>query len=173
MATSIVGSLVLYPVVNKWSKAKGKRLPLVIGCIVFAIAEFTICFVDIFPKDHKMATAIVFALFVSFPFAVLNILPGSMMADVIQYDTIISGVNQEGTFAAAKSFVTKMGTSIATMMVPSLIAIGAVSGENVTKTGLMAAAVAGGVFCIVAIVVFCFYKEKEVLTAIKNAKKGE
>ena len=50
-------------------------------------------------------------------------------------------------------------------------AIGAVSGENVTKTGLMAAAIAGGVFCIVAIGVFCLYKEKEVLTAIKDAKK--
>ena len=108
---------------------------------------------------------------VSFPFAVLNILPGSMMSDVIQYDTIKTGVNQEGIFSAAKSFITKMGTSIATMMVPSLIAIGAVSGENVTKTGLMAAAVAGGVFCIVAIAVFCLYKEKEILAEIKNAKK--
>ncbi len=173
MATSIVGSLVLYPIVNKWSKAKGKRLPLVIGCIVFAIAEFTICFVDIFPKDHKMATAIVFALFVSFPFAVLNILPGSMMADVIQYDTVVTGVNQEGTFAAAKSFVTKMGTSIATMIVPSLVAIGAITGESVGKTGLLLTAVVGGLFTVVAVVIFIVYKEKEVLSVIRNAKKGE
>jgi GPH family glycoside/pentoside/hexuronide:cation symporter len=172
MASSIVGSLVLYPFVNKWSKNKGEKVPMIAGCIVFALSQFVICFADKIP-GNSMVIAIAFALVVSFPFAVLNILPGSMMSDVIQYDTIKTGVNQEGIFSAAKSFITKMGTSIATMMVPSLIAIGAVSGENVTRTGLMAAAVAGGVFCIVAIVVFCFYKEKEVLTEIKKAKESK
>ncbi len=173
MATSIVGSLVLYPLINKWSKKKGKRIPLIVGCIVFTIAEFTICFVDIFPKDHKMATAIIFALFVSLPFAVLNILPGSMMADVIQYDTVVTGVNQEGTFSAAKSFVTKMGTSLATMIVPSLVAIGAVTGKGVGKTGLLLTAVVGGLFTLVSVIIFILYNEKEVLSVIRKDKKGE
>ena len=99
MATSIVGSLALYPAVNRWSKRSGKKIPMIVGCVVFAAAEFIICFVDVFPRG--MATAVAFALFVSLPFAVLNILPGSMMADVIRYDTVKTGVNQEGTFAAA------------------------------------------------------------------------
>ncbi len=171
MATSIVGSLILYPVINKWSKAKGKRLPMIVGCIVFTIAEFAICCVDIFPKDHKMATAILFALFVSLPFAVLNILPSSMMADVIQYDTIQSGVNQEGTFAAAKSFITKMGTSIAIMIVPSLVVIGAATGESVGKKGLLLTAVVGGLFTLVSVVIYFFYKEKEILSVIRGTKE--
>ena len=58
MATSIVGSLVLYPLVNKWSKKKGKKIPMVVGCIVFAIAQITICVVDIFPKEYAMFTAL-------------------------------------------------------------------------------------------------------------------
>lgn len=49
MATSIVGSLALYPAINRWSKRRGKKLPVVAGCLVFAAAEFVICFVDIFP----------------------------------------------------------------------------------------------------------------------------
>ena len=173
MATSIVGSLVLYPFINKWSKAKGKRIPLIVGCVVFTIAQFTICFVDLFPSDNKMLIAIIYALFVSLPFAVLNILPGSMMADVIQYDTVTTGVNQEGTFAAAKSFVTKMGTSIATMIVPSLVAVGAITGEGVGKTGLLLTAVVGGVFTIISVVIFFIYNEKEVLSVIRKDKKGE
>ena len=173
MATSIVGSLVLYPFINKWSKAKGKRIPLIVGCVVFTVAQFTICFVDLFPADNKMLIAIIYALFVSLPFAVLNILPGSMMADVIQYDTVTTGVNQEGTFAAAKSFVTKMGTSIATMIVPSLVAVGAVTGKSVGKTGLLLTAVVGGVFTIISVVIFFIYNEKEVLSVIRKDKKGE
>ena len=170
MATSIVGSLVLYPVINKWSKAKGKKIPMIVGCVVFTVAEFVICFADAFPKDHKLATAIVFALFVSLPFAVLNILPSSMMADVIQYDTIKSGVNQEGTFAAAKSFITKMGTSLAIMIVPSLVVVGAASGESVGRTGLFLTAIVGGVFTLASVVIYIFYKEKDILSVIRSAK---
>lgn len=118
-----------------------------------------------------MLVAVLFALFVSLPFAVLNILPGSMMADVIRYDTVKTGINQEGTFAAAKSFVTKLGTSIATMMVPSLVVVGTVTGESVGKKGLLLTAIVGGVFTIGAVIVFAIYNEKDVLGVIRNADK--
>ena len=170
MATSIVGSLVLYPAVNKWSKKKGKKIPMVVGCIVFAIAQITICVVDIFPKDYAMVTALAFALFVSLPFAVLNILPGSMMADVIRYDTAKTGINQEGTFAAAKSFITKMGTSLATMIIPSLLVVGAVTGESVGHKGLLLTALVGAGFTLVAIIIFSRYDEKEILEGVRKDK---
>ena len=138
---------------------------------VFAVAEFVICFADLFPKDFALGAAVLFALFVSLPFAVLNILPGSMMADVIRYDTVKTGINQEGTFAAAKSFVTKMGTSIATMIVPSLIVVGAVTGESVGRAGLMLTAVVGGIFTLIAVGIYVTYNEKEILSTIREAKK--
>ncbi|MDD6193380.1 MAG: MFS transporter [Lachnospiraceae bacterium] len=174
MATSIVGSLVLYPLINKWTKNKGKKIPMIVGCGVFAIAEFIICFVDVFPSQYAMQVAVLFSLFVSLPFAVLNIVPGSMMADVIRYDTVKSGINQEGTFAAAKSFVTKLGTSIAIMIIPSLVVIGAAKGESVGHRGLLLTAIVGGTFTLIAIVVYLFYNEKDVLDTVRNAeKKGE
>lgn len=170
MATSIVGSLALYPVISKWVKKKGKRLPMILGCLVFTLAEFVICLADKIP-GNKLAVAIIYALVVSFPFAVLNIIPGSMMADVIQYDTVKTGVNQEGVFSAAKSFITKMGTSIAMMLVPSLVAVGAATGENVGRKGLMLTAVVGGLFCFVSVVIYFFYKEKDVLGVIAESKE--
>ena len=93
-----------------------------------------------------------------------------MMADVIQYDTIKSGVNQEGTFAAAKSFITKMGTSLAIMIVPSLVVVGAASGESVGRTGLFLTAIVGGVFTLASVVIYIFYKEKDILSVIRSAK---
>ena len=170
MATSIVGSLALYPAINRWSKRRGKKLPVVAGCLVFAAAEFVICFVDIFPRS--MATAVAFALFVSFPFAVLNILPGSMMADVIRCDTVKTGVNQEGTFSAAKNFVTKLGVSIATMIVPSLVVVGAAAGRSVGRRGLLLTAIVGGVFTLASAGVYLLYDEKEILSTIRSAKEG-
>lgn len=186
-ASSIIGSLILYPIINKWAKKKGKRKPMIAGCIVFVAAEIGICLADslfaaadnfiaatsVSPDIVKMVIAIIFALFVSLPFAVLNILPGSMMADIIQYDTITTGINQEGTFSAARSFVTKMGTSIAMMIVPSLIAIGATTGKNIGKTGLLLSAAAGALFTFVAVIIFICYKEKDVLDVIKKAKENK
>lgn len=173
LAISIGGSLALYPVVNKWAKRKGKRIPLIWGCIVFSLAEVMICFSDQLP-GNPMILACLFALFVSFPFAVLNVLPGSMMADVIQYDTIVTGTNQEGIFAAARSFIVKMGTSLTMMIVPSLTVIGATANDNVGKLGLKWTAILGGMFTILAVFAFLAYREKEVLDTIKqHATKGE
>lgn len=118
-----------------------------------------------------MVKACGLALFVSFPFAVLNILPGSMMADVIQYDTLITGINQEGIFSAARSFITKLGTSLAIMIVPSLTVIGAAAGENIGRTGLKVTALVGGLFCLGAVIAFIKYREDEVLGLIRQ--KGE
>ncbi len=169
LAISIAGSLLLYPMVNRWAKQKGKRLPIILGCLVFTVAEFVMCICDYIP-GNKMVMACVFALFVSFPFAVLNVLPGSMMADIIQYDTVTTGVNQEGIFGAARNFVVKMGNSLAIMIVPSLTVMGAAAGENVGRTGLKTTAVVGGLFTLLAVVVFIRYREKEVLNVINDPK---
>lgn len=79
LAISIAGSLLMYPLVNKFAKKRGKKLPIILGCIVFSAAEIVICFIDMLP-GNRLVPACVFALFVSFPFAVLNVLPGAMMA---------------------------------------------------------------------------------------------
>ena len=94
-----------------------------------------------------------------------------MMADVIRYDTVKTGINQEGTFAAAKSFVTKMGTSIATMIVPSLVVVGAATGESVGRSGLLLTAVVGGIFTLVSVAIYVKYDEKEILGTIRGAKQ--
>ena len=155
---------------NKWAKKKGKRLPIIWGSLIFSVAEIIICFSDQIP-GNKMVMACLFALFVSFPFAVLNVLPASMMADIIQYDTITSGINQEGIFGAARSFIVKMGNSLAIMIVPSLTVIGAAAGENVGKSGLKWTAAAGALFCLAAVAAFGKYKEGEVLDCIREQEQ--
>ena len=172
LAISIAGSLLMYPLVNRFAKKRGKKLPSILGCMVFSAAEIVICFSDMLP-GNRLVLACVFALFVSFPFAVLNVLPGAMMADIIQYDTVTTGANQEGIFGAARSFIVKIGNSLAIMIVPSLIVTGAAAGENVGVLGLKLTAVGGSIFSLLAIFVLLRYKEQEVLAVIADGgKKG-
>lgn len=172
LAISIAGSLLMYPLINRFAKRKGKKLPIILGCAVFSAAEIVICFSDVLP-GNRLVLACVFALFVSFPFAVLNVLPGAMMADIIQYDTVTTGINQEGIFGAARSFIVKMGNSLAIMIVPSLVVTGAAAGGNVGVSGLKLTAVAGSLFCLLAVFVFLRYREKDVLAAIAAGEKNE
>lgn len=172
LAISIAGSLLMYPLINKFAKRKGKKLPIILGCAVFSAAEIVICFSDVLP-GNRLVLACVFALFVSFPFAVLNVLPGAMMADIIQYDTVTTGINQEGIFGAARSFIIKIGNSLAIMIVPSLVVTGAAAGENVGVPGLKLTAAAGSLLCLLAVFVFLRYREKDVLAAIAAGEKNE
>lgn len=119
-----------------------------------------------------MSAAVLFALLLSLPFAVLNILPPTMMADVIRCDTITTGINQEGTFAAARSFVTKLGTSLATMIVPSLIVVGAATGQGVGRRGLLLTAVVGGAFTLAAALVYLLYDEKEIRAVLRRGEES-
>ncbi len=59
------------------------------------------------------------------------------------------------------------------MIVPSLVAVGAVTGESVGQKGLLLTAVVGGVFTIGAVIVFAVYREKDVLAVIRGAEKGQ
>lgn len=90
---------------------------------------------------------------------------------IIQYDTVTTGINQEGIFGAARSFIVKMGNSLAIMIVPSLVVTGAAAGENVGVSGLKLTAVAGSLFCLLAVFVFLRYREKDVLAAIAAGEK--
>lgn len=92
---------------------------------------------------------------------------------IIQYDTVTTGINQEGIFGAARSFIVKMGNSLAIMIVPSLVVTGAAAGENVGVPGLKLTAVAGSLFCLLAVFVFLRYMEKDVLAAIAAGEKNE
>lgn len=171
MIISIVLSLVMYPFIVVLSKKYGKKMLMILASVVFTVAYIVIFFADLIPIV-PIVKGVLFAVFVSFPFAVLNILPGAMMSDVIQYDTIRTKENNEGVYSAARSFITKMGQSIAIMVVPSVLSIGAIGGGagilGIKMTAIIAAAVS-----VLSILFFCFYNNKHIMKYISDKKDGE
>ncbi|MEG2002688.1 MAG: MFS transporter [Clostridia bacterium] len=170
MAASIAGSICLYPFVVWISKKYNKKVPLIIASFVFVFSYIVIIFADKIVAP-PLLKGIGFAILVSYPFAAMNILPGALMSDIIQYDTLKSGVNKEGIFSAAKSFVTKLGQSIALMIVPSVLTIGAAANENVGNLGIKMTAVVAAVFCAASIIFFLVYNDKMVIKYIEDSKK--
>jgi Na+/melibiose symporter-like transporter len=149
---------------------------------VAASIVFTVVFAFIYVGDkiaalapgHELLVGLALGFVVSFPFAAINILPQSILSDIIQQDSLQSGVNREGFFSATKTFIEKIAYSLAMVVVSSMLAIGAPAGESVGMLGVKLTGVCAGVFSLVSLLFFMFYNERVVTEFIdKHRGKGD
>ena len=165
MLSAIGVALCLFPAIVKFSRKYNKK-----ALIVAASVVFTIVFAFIYVGDKIAALApgrelfvgLALGFVVAFPFAAINILPQAMLSDIIQEDSLKSGVNREGIFSATKTFIEKIASAVAMMVVSSVLVIGAGAGEQVGMQGVKLTGVYAGVFSLLSLVFFCLYDDKKV-----------
>lgn len=171
MLSAIGVALCLFPFIVKFSRKYNKKVLLVAASIVF-----TVVFDFIYVGDKIAALAPGYELFVglalgfvvAFPFAAINILPQSILSDIIQQDSLESGVNREGFFSATKTFIEKIASALAMVVVSSVLAIGAQAGESVGMQGVKLTGVYAGVFSLLSLVFFALYNDKKVTKYIEE-----
>lgn len=175
MLAAIAVALCLFPFIVSFSRKRSKKTLLVAASIVF-----TIVFAFIYVGDkiaalapgYELWTGLAMGLVVAFPFAAINILPQSMLSDIIQQDSLKSGVNREGIFSATKTFIEKIASAVAMMVVSSVLAVGAQAGQSVGLEGVKLTGVYAGVFSLLSLVFFLLYQEKAVTKYIEEHRKG-
>jgi Na+/melibiose symporter-like transporter len=177
MISAIGVALCLFPMIVKFSKKYGKKTMLVIASVIFTIVFAFIFFGDklaALVPGNELYLGLFMGLVVAFPFAAINILPQSVMSDIIQKDSIENGVTREGIFSASKTFIEKIAYSLAMVVVSSMLAIGAPAGESVGMLGVKLTGVCAGVFSLVSLLFFMFYNERVVTEFIdKHRGKGD
>ena len=176
MLSAIGVALCLFPLIIKFSKKYGKKTMLVVASVVFTVVFAFIFFADLIAAmvvGYELVLGLCMGVVVAFPFAAINILPQSCMSDIIQKDSIENGVNREGFFSATKTFIEKIAYSLAMVVVSSVLAIGAVSGESVGMLGVKLTGVFAGFFSLVSLIFFILYNEKNVTEFISANGKGK
>ncbi len=174
MLCAIAVALCLFPLIVKFSKKYGKKRMLVIASVIFTVVFAFIYFGDKLSAlvvGKELYLGLFMGIVVSFPFAAINILPQSVMSDIIQKDSIENGVNREGFFSATKTFIEKIAYSLAMVVVSSVLAIGAPQGESVGMLGVKLTGVFAGLFSLISLIFFIFYKEKSVIAFIEENTK--
>lgn len=174
MLAAIAVAICLFPLIIKISRKYNKKLPLIIASVVFTAVFGLIYFGDkiaALAPGNELFVGLGMGVIVAFPFAAINILPQSVISDIIQCDSLVSGVNREGIFSAVKTFIEKIASAIAMMGVSSILAIGALSGESVGLQGVKFTGVFAGVFSLLSLVVFTFYNDKKVTETIEKHRK--
>lgn len=174
MISAIGVALCLFPMIVKFSKKYGKKTMLVIASVIFTIVFAFIFFGDklaALVPGYELYLGLFMGIVVAFPFAAINILPQSVMSDIIQKDSIENGVNREGIFSASKTFIEKVAYSVAMVVVSSVLAIGAPEGESVGMLGVKLTGIFAGLFSLVSLIFFIFYNEKSVTKFIDDHRK--
>ena len=164
-------ALCLFPFIIKFSRKYNKKTLLVAASIVF-----TIVFAFIFVGDkiaalapgYELYIALGMGLVVSFPFAAINILPQSVLSDIIQQDSLESGINREGFFSATKTFIEKIAYAVAMVVVSSVLTIGANPNESVGMLGVKLTGVFAGIFSLLSLIFFVIYNDKKVTEYIEK-----
>ena len=171
MLSAIAVAICLFPVIIKMSRKFNKKLPLIIASVVFTAVFGLIYFGDkiaALAPGNELFIGLGMGVIVSFPFAAINILPQSVVSDIIQCDCLVNGVNREGIFSAVKTFIEKICSAIAMMGVSSILAVGALEGESVGLQGVKLTGVFAGVFSLLSLIIFIFYNDKKVTSTIEK-----
>lgn len=175
MLSAIGVALCLFPAIVKFSRKYSKKTLLVAASVVFTVVFAFIYVADkiaALAPGHELFIGLGMGVVVAFPFAAINILPQSMLSDIIQQDSMQSGVNREGFFSATKTFIEKIASAVAMMVVSSVLAIGAEGGESVGMQGVKLTGVYAGIFSLLSLIFFVLYNEKRVTKYIEeHAKK--
>ncbi len=185
----LVASFICYPIVNLLARKIGKKNLVIVGFFVFVGVFIYIFFLgsSYIPLSGKIQ-AYLLVIVAGVPMAILGILPNAILADISELDALRTGSRREGLFYAARTLMQKLGQTVAVLIFSSLILIGGgikkeqkldpVTGKMVIdreKSNLIGVQVTGPVaagFCVLAILLFARYKEKETLQGIENYYKA-
>lgn len=170
MLSAIGVALCLFPLIIRLSRKWSKKVLLVAASIVFTIVFGFIFFGDkiaALAPGYELFVGLALGVVVAFPFAAINILPQSIMSDIIQQDSLESGINREGIFSATKTFIEKCASALALMVVSSVLAIGAGPGESVGLLGVKLTGVFAGGFSLLSLLLFFTYNDKKVTEYIE------
>ncbi len=176
MLCAIAVAICLFPLIIKISRKYNKKLPLIIASVVFTAVFGLIFFGDkiaALAPGKELFVGLAMGVIVSFPFAAINILPQSVVSDIIQCDSLENGVNREGIFSAVKTFIEKIASAVAMMGVSSILAIGAATGESVGLLGVKLTGVFAGGFSLLSLIFFMLYNDKKVTASIEKLRKSD
>lgn len=160
-------SFVFYAPTTIAARKFGKKPVLLFAFAVFAVVFALVFLFGWLPLPPAVQAWTVIAL-AAIPLAIFGILPNAIVGDIAECHGIETGAYKAGIFFGARTFMMKMGISIANLLFPSLLLLGK-STDN--PVGIRSAAIAATGFCLLGLFAFLRYDEKRVLKVLSGRTK--
>ncbi len=177
-------SFLFYLPVNMIAKKVGKKSLLVLAFAWFIITFIYATFLGLYPFPPAVQGLIV-AIMAAVPLAIFGIVQNAIVSDIAEADGIETGNFKAGIFFGARTFMSKLGQTVAGLLIPSLLLIGAsaktttdivvadvASGGALTGAfGVRLTAVIAAIFCAIGLALFLLYDEKAVMKSLAKKEK--
>jgi Na+/melibiose symporter-like transporter len=173
-------SFVFYVPVNIIAKKIGKKPLLIAAFVLFTLVFVYAAFLGLYPLPKEMQGFLTVIL-AAIPIAIFGIIQNAILSDIAEADAIETGVMQSGIFFGARTFMSKVGQTIAGFLIPSLLIIGADISKATTSAstevavtgeiGVRVTAIVAAVFCLLGLLLFLLYNEKQVMSTLAKKEK--
>ncbi|WP_461207175.1 MFS transporter [Clostridium sp. DL1XJH146] len=163
-------SFACYIPVNILAKKFGKKNMMIAAFVAFVITYLFTSFLGNFGIASEIQAYILIVL-AGIPMAIFGILPNAVIADIADADAHKTGVRREAMFYGVRTFMSKIGQMLAMLVFTSMLLLGRDVGDDL---GIRLSAIFAAVICLIAMLLFLKYNEKEVLQAVaENANNKE
>ena len=153
MVVFLSAVLVWLPVWLRLSRSREKASTFSIGCLIWATGSVLILFIQ---PDWPRWTIFVFAPLLAAGFAVVDLMPWSMLGEVVDEDDLANGERREGIYNGFFMFLRKLAGAAAVFIAMSMLgALGYAQGETQPDAAVWAirllASIGTAVFLLLAV----------------------
>ncbi len=163
-------ALVFFFIINIVSQKIGKKAVLIAGLSIFSVSNALIYFLgtETLILPPMVQAFIIFGL-IGVPVSVLLLVPNAMLADVAEYDAIITGSKREAMCFSAQGFLEKINLGVSTLVLTFLFSQ---FGKDVASPlGVKLSGPIAGVVCLLGVIGYIFYPEKRVNSVLEKHRR--
>jgi GPH family glycoside/pentoside/hexuronide:cation symporter len=123
-AAAIVVVLLCLPLVYRMSLRRGKAWVYSTAMLIGAVYLPFIAFMGFLPGIDKLLQAVFFVALMGLPMAAVFTFPNAIMADIIDYDELKTGMRREAVYYGSQATLEKIASALFPLILASLLVLG-------------------------------------------------
>lgn len=160
--SALVGVALVLPFVVDHARRRSKRVVYGWGMIFAGLWFPFFAFAGFLPGVHPLAQGVVYALIAGVAIAPVQTFPNALLADITDYDTVLTGRRREATFYATHETLQKIAGAAAPGLLTLLLLIGSTADDPL---GIRLVGPVAGALALAGYVVFRRYWLPDRVTA--------
>jgi GPH family glycoside/pentoside/hexuronide:cation symporter len=162
---TLVAVLASLPFVYRLAVARGKAWVYSTAMLAGAAAFPLLFFMGMVPGVHPLAQSIAFVVVAAIPMVGVFTFPNAIMADIIDYDSLRTGMRREALYYGAQNVIEKWTGSLMFPLFAGLLLLGETPGNPL---GIRATGIAAGALSLIGFVCFRGYHLPDDVSAMER-----
>ncbi len=159
--TAIVVVLLVLPLVYRLAVRRGKAWVYSTAMLLGSLYLPTIAFMGFLPGIDTLSQAFIFVALIGLPMAAVFTFPNAIMADIIDYDALKTGMRREAIYYGTQATLEKLAFSLFPLILAGLLLLGNTADDPL---GIRLVGPAAGALSLAGLLLFRGYRLPDTVT---------